>query len=44
MAETFKNLDSILHDYAKYKIQKSLVQASNWYKKQEEKHHFFFRK
>ena len=31
-----KNLDSILRDWAKDKVQKSLVEALNMYEKQEE--------
>ena len=33
MAESFKNLDNILHDWAKDKAQESLVQALNRYQK-----------
>jgi len=33
MAESFKNLDNILHDWAKDKVQGSLVQALNRYQK-----------
>ena len=36
MAESFENLDSILHDWANDKIQKHLVEALNRYEKQEE--------
>jgi len=36
MAESFKNLDNILHDWAKDKVQKNLVEALNRYEKQEE--------
>ena len=36
MAESFENLDNILHDWVK-DVQKSLVKALNRYKKQEEK-------
>jgi len=31
MAESFENLDNILHDWAKDKVQESLVQALNRY-------------
>ena len=37
MAERFENLDNILHDRAKEKIQKSRVNALNKYEKQEKK-------
>ena len=41
MAESFENLDNILRDWAKDKIQKSLVETLNRYEKQEEeKSHF----
>ena len=33
MAESFENLDIILHEWAKDKVQKSLVAALNRYKK-----------
>jgi len=33
MAESFENLDNILHDWAKDKVQESLVQALNRYQK-----------
>ena len=33
MAECFENLDNILHDWAKDKVQESLVQALNRYQK-----------
>jgi len=33
MAESFENLDNILHDWAKDKVQESLVQALNSYQK-----------
>jgi len=33
MAESFENLDNILHDWAKDKAQESLVQALNRYQK-----------
>ena len=36
MAESFQNLGNILHDWAKDKIQKHLVDALNRYEKQEE--------
>ena len=36
MAENFKNLDNILRDWAKDKVQKSLVEALNMYEKEEE--------
>ena len=36
MAERFENLDNILRDWGKEKIQKSLVEALNRCKKQEE--------
>jgi len=36
MAESFENLDNILRDWAKDKVQKSLVEPLNSYKKQEE--------
>ena len=36
MAESFENLDLILHDWAKYNIQKSLGKALKRFKKQEE--------
>ena len=34
MAETFENLDTILRDWAKDKVQKSLVEALKRYEKQ----------
>jgi len=33
MAESFENLDNILHDWVKDKVQESLVQALNRYQK-----------
>ena len=44
MAESFENLDNILRDWAKDKVQKSIVEALNRYEKQEEerKSRFFF--
>ena len=36
MAENFEKLDNILRDWAKDKVQKSLVKALNRYEKQEE--------
>ena len=36
MEENFENLDHILRDWAKDKIQKSLVEAMNRYEKQKE--------
>ena len=36
MAERFENLDAILRDWAKDKVQKILVEALNRYEKQEE--------
>jgi len=33
MVESFENLDNILHDWAKDKVQESLVQALNSYRK-----------
>jgi len=36
MAESFENLNKILLDWAKDKVQKILVQALNRYEKQEE--------
>jgi len=33
MAESFENLDNILHDWAKDKVQESLVQALNSHQK-----------
>jgi len=33
MVESFENLDYILHDWAKDKVQESLVQALNSYQK-----------
>ena len=33
MAESFENLDNILHDWAKDKVQENLVQALNRYQK-----------
>ena len=46
MAESFVNVDNILRDWPKDKIQKSIVEALNRYEKQEEKRksRFFFRK
>ena len=44
MAERFENLDNILHDRAKEKIQKSRVNALNKYEKQEKKKNRLFRK
>jgi len=46
MAESFENLDNILRDWAKDKVQKSFVEALNRYKKKEEerKSRFLFRK
>jgi len=37
MAESFENIDNMTCDWAKDKVQKSLVEALNRYKKQEEK-------
>jgi len=37
MAEGFENLDNILRDWAKDKVQKSVVEALNRYEKQEKK-------
>ena len=34
MAENFENLDNILRDWAKDKVQKSVVEALNRYEKQ----------
>ena len=42
MAERFENLDNILRDWAKEKIQTNLVDALNRYEKQEEKKKLFF--
>jgi len=44
MVESSENLDNILHDWAKDKVQKSLDEALNRYEKQEEerKSHFCF--
>ena len=36
MAESFENLDKILRDWAKDKVQKILAEALNRFKKQEE--------
>ena len=36
MVESFENLDAILRDWAKDKVQKSLVDALNRYEKQKE--------
>ena len=36
MAESFENLDNILRDWAKDKVQKSLAKALNKIEKQEE--------
>ena len=36
MAESFDNIDTILRDWAKDKVQKILVEALNRYEKQEE--------
>jgi len=36
MTESFENLDNILRDWAKDKVQKSLVEASNRHEKPEE--------
>ena len=36
MAESFENLDNILHDWEKNKVQKSLAEALNGFEKQEE--------
>ena len=36
MAEKFENLDNILRDWAKDKVQKSLVELLNRYEKHEE--------
>ena len=36
MAESFENLDNILHDWAKGRVQKSLAEALNRFEKQEE--------
>ena len=33
MAESFENLDNILHDWEKYKNKKSIVEALNRYEK-----------
>ena len=46
MAENFENLDNILRDWAKDKVQKSLVEALNRYEKQgeERQNRFHFRK
>jgi len=33
MAGSFENLDNVLHDWAKDKVQESLVQALNRYQK-----------
>jgi len=35
MVESFEKLDNILRDWAKDKVQKSLVEALNRYEKQE---------
>ena len=37
MAESFENLDNILCDWEKDKVQKSLAKALNRFEKQEEK-------
>ena len=37
MAESFENLDTILRDWAKDKVQKSLVEALKRYEKQKKK-------
>ena len=37
MAESFENLDNILCDWEKDKVQKSLAEALNRFEKQEEK-------
>jgi len=37
MAESFQNVDNILRDWVKGKVQKSLVKAVNRYEKQEHK-------
>ena len=37
MAESFKNLDNILRDWLKDKVQKSLAEALNRFEKQEDK-------
>ena len=46
MAESFENLDNILRDCAKDKVQKSLVEVLNRYEKQEDERQsrFHFRK
>ena len=36
MTESFENLDNILRDWAKDKVQKSLAEALNRFEKQEE--------
>ena len=36
MAESFENLDTILHNWAKHKGQKSLAEALKRFEKQEE--------
>ena len=36
MVDSFENLDTILRDWAKDKVQKSLVEALNRHEKQEE--------
>ena len=36
MAESFENLDNILRDWSKNKVQKSLAEALNRVEKQEE--------
>ena len=36
MAESFENLNNILRDWAKDKVQKSLAEALNKFEKQEE--------
>jgi len=36
MEESFQNLENILRDWAKDKVQKNLVEALNRYEKQEE--------
>ena len=42
MAESFENLDNILRDWAKDKVQKSIVEALNRYEKQKERKKFLF--
>ena len=36
MAESFENLDNILRDWAKDKVQKSIIEVLNRYEKQED--------